>query len=107
MIDTNHLIINIIKYTLLLSPFIYIYREINKVTPIPPHRQLANNNSLNNQMTNEENLSLMILHNKYWQNDIKKISFIKFNFLYGIALLSTSGNRFVKKYSLKLLSRIL
>ena len=104
---TNYLSINIIKYTLLFSSFIYIYREINKITPIPPHRQLANNNYLNNQMTNQQNLSKIILHNRYWQDEIKKISFIKLNLLYGIALLSTSGNKFVKKYSLKLLSRIL
>lgn len=107
MITTNYLSINIIKYTLLFSPFIYIFREINKVTPIPPHRQLANNNYLNNQITNKENLSKMILHNRYWQNEIKKISFIKFNLLYGIASLSIFNNSLIKKYSLKLLSKII
>ena len=107
MVTTNYLSINIIKYSLLFSPFIYIYREINKITPIPPHRQLANNNYVNNQMTNEENLSMMILHNRYWQNEIRKVSLVKFNLLYGIALLSTFNNRLIKKYSLKLLSIIL
>ena len=107
MISTNYSNIYIIKYTLVTLPFIYIYREINKITPIPPHRQLANNNYIVNHLINEYNLSMSILNNRYWQNEIKKISLTKFNLLYGIAILSTSNNRLIKKYSLKLLSRII
>ena len=72
MITTNYLSINIIKYTLLFSPFIYIYREINKVILIPPHRQIANNKYTNDELINEQSLSKTILHNKYWQNEVKK-----------------------------------
>ena len=107
MLATNYSSFNFIKYTLFILPFMYIYKEVNKVTPIPPHRQLANNKYTNDELINEQNLSKTILHNRYWQNEVKKISFVKFNLLYGIALLSTSNNRLIKNYSLKLLSRIL